>query len=52
LGLEVGFSSYEDHYYETRPGFGGFSITEFSGFKAVMLNTKIGYKISDNVVNG
>lgn len=49
LGLGVGFSTFEDHYFETRPGAGGFSITEFSGFKAVMLNVKIGYKITDNI---
>lgn len=49
LGLGVGYSTYGQHYFETRPGVGGSSITEFSGFRAVILNAKLGYMITDEI---
>lgn len=49
LGLGVGFSTFGQHYYEPRPGIGSSGKTEFSGFRAMILDAKLGYMIIDDI---
>jgi hypothetical protein len=49
IGLGVGYSTFGEHYYETREGTTGINITEFSGFRSVVLNARIGYQVSDRI---
>jgi len=49
IGIGVGYSLFGENYYETRAASVGNNITEFSGFRSVILNSRIGYQITDKV---
>lgn len=49
LGFGIGFSSYGGSYYIQREGPFGNSNREFSGFRAIVVDAKLGYKINEKI---